>query len=57
MAKSLIEKMALGLRYKQITFETLNRDEFLESVKMAYPSIDWDTPYSEFLAVGEGEET
>lgn len=56
-AETLIQKMSLEVRYKDITYETLNREEFLESVKTAYPAIDWDTPYNEFLAVGEGEET
>ncbi len=53
-AKSLIQKMVLDERYKDVTFETLNRDDFLELVKKAFPNVDWDKAYSEFKAAGEG---
>lgn len=52
-AQSLVKKMNLEVRYKDVTFETLNRDDFLDSVKNAYPNIDWDKTYSEFKAAGE----
>ena len=52
-AKSLIQKMQLDVRYKDVTFETLNRPEFLQSVKEAFPRVDWDKAYGEFLAAGE----
>ena len=39
-----------------MTFETLNREDFLESVKEAFPGVDWDKAYSEFKAAGETEE-
>ena len=45
--------MKLGERYKDVTFETLNRKDFLESVKAAFPNVDWDKAYNEFLAAGE----
>lgn len=53
-AESLIQKMILEERYKDVTIETLNRDDFLDSVKKAFPNVDWDKAYNEFLAVGEG---
>jgi len=37
-AESLIQKMKLEEWYKDVTFETLNRDDFLESVKKAFPN-------------------
>ena len=54
-AESLIRNMVMEERYKDVTFETLNRDDFLETVKKAYPDIDWDKAYSEFKAAGEGK--
>lgn len=54
-AEALIQKMQLDVRYKDVTFETLNREEFLESVKAAFPRVDWDKAYAEFRAAGEAE--
>lgn len=54
-AEELIRKMQLDVRYKDATFETLNRPDFLESVKAAFPMLDWDTAYAEFRAAGEAE--
>lgn len=45
--------MSLEITYKEATFETLNRPDFLESVKKAYPNVNWDKAYSEFRAAGE----
>lgn len=52
-AASLIKEMKLEERYKDVTYETLNRPDFLESVKYAFPNVDWDKAYSEFKAVGQ----
>ena len=52
-ADALIEKMQLDVRYKDVTFETLNQKDFLEAVKEAFPQIDWEKAYSEFRAAGE----
>jgi hypothetical protein len=49
----MIEKMTLEVRYKDMTFETLNQEDFLDSVKSAFPYIDWDKTYNDFLAAGE----
>lgn len=54
-AESLIQEMKLDERYKDVTFETLNRKDFLESVKDAFPNVDWDKAYSEFKAAGQSE--
>jgi len=45
--------MKLDERFKDVTFETLNRKDFLESVKAAFPSVDCDKAYAEFRAAGE----
>jgi len=54
-AEVLIQKMQLEVRYKDVTFETLNQPDFLESIKAAFPRIDWDKAYAEFRAAGELE--
>lgn len=52
-AASLVDEMKLDERYKDVTFETLNQEDFLVSVKAAFPAVDWDKAYSEFKAAGE----
>ncbi len=54
-AESLILEMKLDERYKDVTFETLNRDDFLASVKAAFSNVDWDQAYAEFKAAGEAK--
>lgn len=56
-AKDLIHNMTLEDRYKDVTFETLNRPDFLESVQQAFPRINWDKAYTEFKAAGESNGT
>ena len=56
-AETLIQEMKLEERYKDVTFETLNRKDFLESVKDAFPYVDWDKAYSEFKAAGQSDAT
>ena len=52
---ALIQKMQLDVRYKDVTFETLNRPDFLDLLKAAFPRVNWDKPYAEFRAAGEAE--
>ncbi len=54
-AESLIQEMKLDERFKDVTFETLNREDFLASVKAAFPNVDWDKAYAEFRAAGESD--
>jgi hypothetical protein len=54
-AEELIQKMHLDVRYKDVTFETLNQEDFLDAIKEAFPRIDWDKAYQEFRAAGEEE--
>lgn len=56
-ADKLIHGMTMEITFKEATFETLNRPDFLESVKKAFPSVDWDKAYDEFRAAGETEES
>lgn len=51
--EKLIQGMTLDVTYKEVTFETLNRTDFLESVKKAYPNVNWDKTYKAFKAAGE----
>lgn len=52
-ASKLIKGMTLEARYKDVTFETLNQRDFLDLVKDAFPRIDWDKPFHDFMAAGE----
>ncbi len=52
-ADALVQKMVLDVQFKDVTFETLNQPDFLESVKKAFPDVDWEKAYSEFRAAGE----
>ena len=52
-AEYLVKKMTLDVQYKDVTFETLNREDFLTSVKKAFPEVDWEGAYEEFKAAGE----
>ena len=52
-AESIVHEMKLEVRFKDITYETLNENDFLDSIKKAFPDIDWDKAYKEFKAAGE----
>ena len=52
-AEEVVKKMTLEVRFKDVTFETLNDENFLEALKKAYPCVDWDKPYSAFQALAE----
>ncbi len=52
-ADDLTKKMELKQTYKDVTFETLNKPDFLTSLREAFPAVDWDKAYKEFQAVGE----
>jgi hypothetical protein len=54
-AEQLIQKMELEQTYKDVTFETLNKPNFLSLVRAAFPAVDWDLAYDEFRAAGENE--
>jgi hypothetical protein len=56
-AKALVHAMKLAVHFKDVTFETLNEPDFLESIKKAFPNIDWDKAYEEFKAAGESPRT
>jgi hypothetical protein len=52
-AEQLIQKMELELTYKDVTFETLNKPDFLPFIKVAFPTVDWERAYEEYRAAGE----
>jgi hypothetical protein len=56
-ADQLIKKMELQVRYKDMTFETLNHGDFLNAVKAAFPEENWDRAYDEFRAAGESRSS
>ena len=56
-ADELIEKMQLEQTYKDVTFETLNKPDFLERLREAFPGVDWEKAYKAFQAAGEPAAT
>jgi hypothetical protein len=52
-ADDLIQKMELVRTYKDVTFETLNRQDFLPLIRKAFPTVNWEKAYKEFRAAGE----
>lgn len=52
-AEALLQRMQLDVRFKDVTFETLNREDFLNAIRAAFPHVDWEKAYSEFRAAGE----
>jgi hypothetical protein len=54
--EQLIDKMELQKTYKDVTFETLNAENFLPLIKSAFPGVDWEKAYDEFRAVGEAKK-
>jgi hypothetical protein len=55
-ADSLINEMKFDVRFKDVTFETLNRPDFIDSLKDAYPTTPWEKAYKEFQAMAEREK-
>jgi hypothetical protein len=39
--------------YKDVTFETLNEQNFLPLIQKAFPRTNWEKAYKEFRAAGE----
>jgi hypothetical protein len=39
--------------YKDVTFETLNREDFLPLIQEAFPAVNWEKAYEEFRAAAE----
>ena len=54
-ADALVSKMELDVKYKDVTFETLNEGKFLKTVREAFPKVDWDKTYKDMMAAGEEE--
>jgi hypothetical protein len=54
-AEDLVQKMQLDVHYKDVTFETLNRQDFLDAIQEAFPRVNWEKAYEEFRAAGEKE--
>ena len=52
-ADKLITKMELECVFKDVTYETLKDVELMNTLKKAFPLVDWDKPFSEFTAAKE----
>jgi hypothetical protein len=49
-ATHLIKKMEIRYDFKDITYETLNKKDFLDNVKREFKYEDWDKAYQESIA-------
>jgi hypothetical protein len=49
-AEELIKKMELRYDFKDLTYETLNKKEFITNVKKAFKYENWDKAYEESIA-------
>jgi hypothetical protein len=56
-ADDLLTGMKVELCFKDLTYETLNSDEFLEAVRAAFPGVNWHRAHDEFLAAAAKERT
>jgi hypothetical protein len=54
-AESIIKKMEIRYEFKDLTYETLNKKEFLDNVKKAFKYESWDKAHSEYLAASESK--
>ena len=52
-SQNLVKRMELRALFKDVTFETLNHDNFINLVKKAFPLVDWERPHKEFMAAKE----
>ena len=52
-AETLTQGMGIEVRYKDVTFEDLKCEDFLNLVKKAFQEMDWDRAHEEFMAAGE----
>jgi hypothetical protein len=52
-AADIASSMKLDVSYKDVTFETLNNEEFLASIESAFPDTNWKETHAEFLAAAE----
>jgi hypothetical protein len=49
-AEELIKKMELRYDFKDLTYETLNKKEFVDNIKKAFKYENWDKAYKESIA-------
>ena len=54
-AEKLVQSIEFKVYFKDITYETLNHSDFIELVKANFPAIDWDKPFTEFIAARSRE--
>jgi hypothetical protein len=46
----IIEEMVLECIFRDVTYETLNKDDFAKALENAFPLINWSKPFEEFKA-------
>ncbi|NCD35388.1 MAG: hypothetical protein EOL87_18530 [Spartobacteria bacterium] len=51
--EDICNEIALDLNYKDVTYQTLKDESFLQQIRELYPDVDWDRPFEEYKAAGE----
>lgn len=54
--EDVIKEMKLDIQFRDVTYETLNEDEFADALEKAYPRVDWKRPFDEFNAARERDK-
>ena len=52
-AEDLVSGMALNVQFRDVTYETLQQEDFGNALRQAYPHVPWDKPFNEFNAAQE----
>ena len=52
-AEDLVSGMALNVQFRDVTYETLQQEDFGNALRQAYPHVSWDKPFNEFNAEQE----
>jgi len=51
--EDLLKDMRLEVQFRDVTYETLIEPGFIDSIRKAYPHVDWEKPFAEFNAAKE----
>jgi len=51
--EKIVKKMEVICQFSDVTYETLNQEGFIKSLKEKFKFVDWDKPYNEFKAAKE----
>ncbi len=50
LPEELLSGMQLEILFQDVTYETLNQEDFGDKLRKAYPRVNWDKPFDEYNA-------